>query len=119
MIQFLPFNPNPYPHLRAAKCSVLTSHYEGFPRAVIESLAVGTPAVSVDCQSGPAEIIRDGYNGFLVPNYKPDALAQALNNLIFDPELLSRTTANAKQSVAHLDIAEIANEWDAIIKEIV
>ena len=68
------------------------------------------------CESGPAEIITDRYNGLLVPNYDAAALAQALNNLIFDNELLSTTTANARQSVAHLDIEEIAHEWDTIIK---
>ncbi len=117
-VKFLAFNPNPYPVLQAALCSVLTSHYEGFPRAVIESLAVGTPVVSVDCQSGPKEIIVDGQNGLLIPNYDVDRLAEALNNIIFDQTLLSTTTGNAKASVAHLDTEVIANQWDTIIQEL-
>lgn len=119
MVQFLPFNPNPYPQLKGALCSVLTSHFEGFPRAVIESLAVGTPVVSVDCQSGPAEIIQNGVNGLLVPNYNVAALAEALNNIIFDKELLAKCSANAKGSVAHLDTAQIAEKWDQLIQELV
>ena len=118
MVQFLPFNPNPYPFLQGAKCSVLTSHYDGFPRAVIESLAVGTPVVSVDCQSGPAEIIQPGENGLLVPNYNVAALAEALNNIIFDQELLAKCRQNAKTSVAHLDVDVIADHWDKLIQEL-
>jgi glycosyltransferase involved in cell wall biosynthesis len=51
-----------------ARFTVLTSHYEGFPMSMVESLALGTP-VFVDCNSGPREIVIDEYNGLLVENY--------------------------------------------------
>jgi glycosyltransferase involved in cell wall biosynthesis len=57
----------PFDIVQNARFTVLTSHYEGFPMSMVESLAL-TPVV-VDCNSGPREIVIDEYNGLLVENY--------------------------------------------------
>ena len=49
-----------------ADVTVLCSHFEGLPNCLLESIACGTPVVSIDCDYGPAEIVRDGVNGLLV-----------------------------------------------------
>ena len=43
----------------------MTSKWEGFPATLIESLYIGTPVISVDCYSGPKELLEDKY-GLLV-----------------------------------------------------
>src|SRR5690606_40406937 len=45
---------------------VLSSFTEGFPNAVIEALAVGLPVVTFKV-SGVNEIIKEGFNGYVVP----------------------------------------------------
>nr|WP_255536557.1 glycosyltransferase [Pacificimonas pallii] len=62
----------------AADVTALTSIYEGFPNCLIESIAFGTPIVSVDCKSGPEEIIENGQNGYLVRSRRPRDIAEAL-----------------------------------------
>jgi len=41
-------------------------------------MATGTPVVSTDCESGPAEILEDGKYGKLTPVGNPNALADAI-----------------------------------------
>jgi glycosyltransferase involved in cell wall biosynthesis len=52
---------NPYPYLAMSSVYALTSDSEGFPNALIEAMAVGLPCISVNCLTGPAEILNDDY----------------------------------------------------------
>ncbi|WPA92126.1 glycosyltransferase [Providencia zhijiangensis] len=62
-----------------ADATILTSHYEGLPNVLLESISHGTPCVSYNCKSGPTEIIKEGVNGFIIPIYDYKLLAQTLN----------------------------------------
>ena len=68
----------PYAYMAHADCFAFSSRWEGLGFVLIEALAVGTPAVSTDCPSGPREILQDGRYGRLVPVDDPAALADAL-----------------------------------------
>lgn len=48
---------NPFPFLKAGSVYVLSSLSEGLPNALVETLAMEVPIVSVNCKSGPAEIL--------------------------------------------------------------
>lgn len=76
---------DPYPYMREADLFVLSSAWEGFGNVIVEALAVGTPVVSTDCQSGPAEILENGRYGRLTPVGDPDALARAIELSLADP----------------------------------
>lgn len=72
------FVQNPYPYMKQASVFVLSSKWEGFGLVIGEALALGTPVVSTDCPTGPAEILRGGELGKLVPVGDYRAMAQAI-----------------------------------------
>lgn len=86
-----------------ARIFAFPSHFEGFPNALAEAMLAGLPCVSTDCQTGPAEMIRDGINGFLVPVGDVAAMTQRLRYLIAHPIAAERLGEQA---------AKLAREWD-------
>lgn len=79
------FVDNPYAYMSHASVFVLSSIFEGFGNVVAEAMATGTPIVSTDCDSGPAEILANGKYGKLVPTEDPAALAQAIATTLDRP----------------------------------
>lgn len=69
---------NPRDYFLDAHIYVCASRWEGLGNSMIEALAFGCSVVSTDCPSGPAEILRGGDFGTLVPVADPAALAAAI-----------------------------------------
>ena len=113
----IPFQKNITPYIQHARCTILTSHFEGFPMAIIESLAVGTPVISVDCETGPNEIIQNNVNGLLVENHNDKALSDAIKNMIEDDNFYQTCKNNAKKSVEHLSLTTISQQWKQLLSE--
>lgn len=59
---------NPYKYMAKCNLYVLTSLNEGFPNALVEAMASGLPILSVDCKSGPREILAPNTNLNTVAN---------------------------------------------------
>lgn len=72
------FDNNPFAWMSRSAVFVFSSIFEGLGGALIQAMACGTPVVSTDCPSGPAEILEDGRWGRLVPVGDVQALAQAI-----------------------------------------
>ena len=72
---------------RGASIVVMSSRYEGLPMILLEAQAYGLPIVSYACKCGPADVVTDGVDGFLVPEGDIEALASKLTTVIEDDAL--------------------------------
>lgn len=73
------FVANPVTYIAKSAVFAMSSAWEGMPVSLIEALMLGTPVVSTDCPSGPAEILDGGRYGRLVPPNDSSALASAID----------------------------------------
>lgn len=74
-VHFTGFLSNPYPLIKHAQLFVLSSREEGLPTVLIEALALGTPVLASDCETGPRELLDSEH---LVKANDVPALAEGL-----------------------------------------
>jgi len=68
---------------------VLPSYYrEGVPRSTQEAMAIGRPVITTDVP-GCRETVVNGLNGFLVPKWNPEALAEKMCYFIENPKMIN------------------------------
>lgn len=112
--------PNvPQPQLPAlyhdADVFVFPSLIEGMPLVVLEAMACGIPVIATP--NGPADIVRDGIDGFLVPIRDPEAIARRLNQLYRDPALRAQMGRNAReQALRHTWQTYARRAADAVLE---
>lgn len=86
----------------SAMLVVLPSYREGLPKVLLEAAACGKAMVSTDVP-GCREIVRDRFNGLLVPPKDSTALAAAIEELLIDQE--------AREVMGRRSRALVLAEW--------
>jgi len=72
---------------------------EPFGRVVVEAMAAGKPVVAVH-RCGPAEIVRNGIDGILVPPDQTEAMADAVLELVADRDRARRMGRSGRERAA-------------------
>ncbi len=99
---------------------VLSSKVEGFPNVLVEALSYGVPSISFDCDTGPRDIIEDGFNGILVdPNKREIGLRNALSQMINNKKLRSRISQNSLLIRDKYSINNIMTKWDKVLNSLI
>jgi glycosyltransferase involved in cell wall biosynthesis len=110
-IQLAGLIARPHELLADTEVFAMSSHFEGFPNALLEGMACGCAVVSTDCPSGPAEIVTSGVDGLLVAPHDAAALAQALESLMASDIDRARLGAAAARSAERFRADAIAERW--------
>ncbi len=83
----------------AADIFLLTSHYEGFGRVILEAMLSGLPVVSTRCV-GPEDLIQDKKTGFLFDKNEKAEMVECLLSLLGDDVTSKKIGAMANKAVS-------------------
>ena len=95
---------NPYPLMKNADLFVLSSMYEGFGLVLVESLACGTPIVSVECPGGIRDIMIEELEQN-ISEYNSTALANKIEYALNNPLPIKESW------YMRFDINKVANKF--------
>ena len=98
-VTFSGFQSNPYPFLQNADVFVLTSSYEGLPNALLEALALGTPAVSVNCPGGVSELAELFSGRLAICPRDPQALAGQIVTILDQDRVRQRPSSSSRNTI--------------------
>lgn len=91
--EFLGFVNSPENIYLDADLLILASDSEGLPMSILEAQSFGIPVLCTDV-GGCSEIIKDGYNGFIVKK-DPNEIARRICDIVKDKDLREKMRNNA------------------------
>ena len=97
VIHFLGYRQDIPAIFRAAACATLTSQREGLPRSVMEALSLEVPVVGADTR-GIRDLLAGG-GGIIVPIGDTARLAEAIRDLVDNPEKSRAIGASGRRSM--------------------
>ena len=96
-VQLMGHVTNAQSHFKDASFSLLTSTSEAFGLVIVESMAAGCIPIVYDLPYGPASIITNGVNGFLVEYGNVEELARCIAEFVDMPPCKSRRCARLRE----------------------
>lgn len=97
---------------------VMTSRFEGLPMTLLEAKNFKLPIVSFDCQTGPAEIIRNNINGYLVKANDTKEMTNKVNSILKNNKKLKEFSDKAELDIDKFNLDSITNKWTNILSTI-
>lgn len=94
------------------------SSSEGFPNVIGEAMAAGLPVIAFDCIAGPADMIRDGKDGFLIPLYDYETFRNRLKLLMVNEDKRNLIGESAKKSIKRYSIDSIGEQYYNFITKV-
>ena len=102
------------PYLLISNVSILPSYREGFPNVVLEAGAMGLPCIVTNI-SGCNEIIKDQYNGVIIPPKDEVKLFEAMKSILIDKKLVNEMALNSRAVI--VNNYERSFVWNSLLEE--
>ena len=105
-----------------AKLFILTSvnhgyHFEGFGLVFLEAAAAGLPVIGT-LDNGIEDAVKDGYNGILVPQNNVEKTADAIVNILSEPEKWQKMSQESYKWAEEHDISLTINKYLSLYKQL-
>ncbi len=98
-------------YLSAADVFIYPTKADNLPNALIEASACGVPSVTYDV-GGCNEIVRDQYNGIVIPSGNNKMFVSAVKNLLENNELRNKYSLNTLKTVEErFSIVDMAKKY--------
>ncbi len=111
-LHFLGFRKDIPTLIQAASAVMLVSQQEGLPRSIMEAMCLNTPVIGSNIR-GTQDLLENGC-GLLVELGDTDGLAQAIAQIVNDPENGKEMAQKAKDKMVDYDIKQIIEEYTKI-----
>lgn len=106
-------------HYEKAEIFVLPSKSEGLPTVVLEAMAYSLPVVAFKEKMCIGEMIgEDDEAGIIVPGRSPEALAQALEELMANDEKRHLAGKKAHERTVLFSKESVIEKWEALLKSL-
>ncbi len=107
--------------MRAAMCLLLPSRREGYGLVVVEAAARGTPSIVVEgSENAAASLVECGINGFIAPQARPEALAEAIiRTRAAGSALVQSTYTWFREHASELSVDSSVAQIEAVYESIV
>lgn len=102
------------PYFAVSNALVFPSYREGFPNVVMQAGAMGLPSIVTDI-NGCNEIIIEGKNGIIIPVKDQQALQDAMQEFIHNPDKVHQFATEARPLIVSRYEQKVV--WEAILKE--
>lgn len=111
-VRFRGFDPDARTAFQHAGFSLLTSTSEGLPLVLVESMAAGCIPIAYDIRYGPADMIHDGLDGFLIPEGDVALMAQRIVELQSMPaHRVEAIRVRAMARAAEFSDVAVTRQW--------
>lgn len=112
---FKPATRNIEEHFLSAGLFCLPSRFEGYVLVLVEALTFGLPAVAFNCETGPADILKND-SGVLVEPENVNELALQLEKMIFDDSIRQEYSSKAYEMSENFTTDEIIKQWITVLE---
>lgn len=97
-VYFTGFQTNPIPFIAQSQALVMSSNEEGLPFVLLEAMALGKAVISTAVGAIP-EVVSHNRTGILVPPKNPEALAEAIFQVVSDQNLAQKLGKEGQDKV--------------------
>lgn len=115
-IEFIGHQTDVSKFYEVAKINCITSHSEGWPMVLVEGLSYGCVPCVFDTFESVHELVTDSKNGYIVRPYDNRMMANRIENLITNPDLLDNMALEACRLIKCYSLSQVLDQWEQILK---